>query len=134
MRKGQSSLEFLLILAAFFAFLAVWVTVINSVREKSADAMEQKYAELALSDLAGAGDEVYILGSGNARELNVRLLGNATVSFEGGNVSISILNDSRSFGREVRFKTSQDGIELEKGVNRIIVKEEGDLVVFEKQP
>lgn len=67
--RGQSSIEFLILLAAFFAFLAAWVPVINSVRQASAESMEQKYAELALSDLVGAGDEVFILGSGNAREV-----------------------------------------------------------------
>lgn len=133
MAKGQQSLELLILLAAFFAFLAVWVTVINSVRQGSAESMEQKYAELALSDLVGAGDEVYILGSGNARELELRLMGNATVSFDAGNASISILNGSRSWGREVRFRTGDAGIELEKGVNRLLVRNEGGSVAFERR-
>lgn len=134
MGKGQSTVEFLIILAAFFAFLALWVPVVNGVRQGSAESMEQKYAELALSDLVGAGDEVYVLGNGNSRELNLRLLGNATVKFdpEARNASISILNGNRKLWREMRFNATNEELELDEGVNRVRVSYADGRVKFER--
>ena len=97
--------------------------------------MEQKYAELALSDLVGAGDEVYVLGNGNSREVQVRLLGKAEVGFGPGerNASISVLNGSTVLWKGTMFRTGSGRIELDGGVSSVTVRCEGGEVEFESR-
>lgn len=129
--KAQSSLELLLVSAAFFAFLAAWVPVINGVRAQGTQAVALTYAELALSDLAGAGEEVHILGSGNSREVFLRMPEEAEVKFGRGNATITTGNSTIS--RPIRF-ASMDRLKLNKGINCIMVENRGGAVRFSVIP
>lgn len=68
--------------------------------------------------------------------MKVRLLGNASVSFdtEKRNATISFLNGSRTLWREMRLSTANASLELEDGLNKVSVKNEDGEVVFERVP
>ena len=73
-RKGQTTLEALLVLAAFFAFLAIWAPLSESVRERMMQHADGLEASSALSRVAYAAEEAFLLGNGNAREVRVEAL------------------------------------------------------------
>jgi len=131
MRKAQSSLELLIVLAGFFAFLAAWLPVANSIRSQGEAALSLTFAELALSDLANAGDEAFILGSGNSREIRMRLRGNAELSFSSGNAAIT--SNGAVLSRQVRFASSSR-LDLRKGISCIMAENAGGEIRFTEVP
>jgi len=87
--RGQASLEYLLVLAALFAFLAVWVPVITNVQDKALAYSEASGANGALSRLAFTAEEVYLLGDGNMREVCVGALNGMTLRISNGKIAAS---------------------------------------------
>ena len=88
MGKAQVSLEFLVLMAAFLAFLAAWLPLIGKMKADSERALSISYARESAARLAGALDDVCMLGGGNVREVDVRLVGGARVEGKGNRVFI----------------------------------------------
>ncbi len=126
-RKAQSSMELLLITAAFFAFLAVWAPLIGGIQARGEKALERSYAELALSDVVGAGEEVRIFGSGSSRELELRLPDDAEFGFSDGNATIAINNST--FSRPAPFACA-DRLSLDAGQGCILAENSGGAIRF----
>jgi len=85
-RKGQVTLEALLVLAAFFAFLAIWAPLSESVRERMIQHSDGLEASSALSRLSYAAEEAFLLGNGNAREVRVEALAGKALRVSDGNL------------------------------------------------
>lgn len=125
--RAQASLELLLVAAAFFAFLALWAPLIGGIRARSDAALGLSYAELALSDLVGAGEEAQILGSGSSRELLLRMGSRAEVEFSGGNATITVGNSTLS--RPARFSCGER-LSLEQGQGCVLVENREGAIHF----
>lgn len=88
MGRAQLSLEFLILLAAFLAFLALWIPVLAKVKAGSEEGMAIAYARESAARLAGALDDVCMLGRGNVREIEMRLVGPAQIEGKGKKVFV----------------------------------------------
>ena len=125
--KAQASVELLLISAAFLAFLAVWVPSISSIMAQGKQAIALSYAELALSDLVGAGEELRILGNGNSRELLMRMPCDAGVEFSGERAVM--LARGAELARPIRFSSSSI-LRLSAGLNRVNVENRNGEITY----
>lgn len=65
--KGQLSLEFLIIFAAFLSLLLVWVSSTSMVSEKVDDLVASKKAKFLINELNSTLNEVYVLRGNNLR-------------------------------------------------------------------
>ncbi len=72
-KKGQLSLEFLIVFTIFLALLVVSLSAIAKIKQVQDREIEKKFAELAASDIANTIDEVCILGEGNSRVVGTNL-------------------------------------------------------------
>lgn len=98
--RAQVSLEFLLVLAAFLAFLALWVPVQIELIETTKASLQAKQLQLALADVKNAADAVCTLGNGNEKTIGITTP-DATLAMENNTLSIkSTGNASRQFSLE----------------------------------
>ncbi|MFH1286105.1 MAG: hypothetical protein ABIH99_06000 [Candidatus Micrarchaeota archaeon] len=88
-RKAQISLEFLVVFVALLSFLALWGVAITNVREGVERSSSIKYAELALSDVKNAVDDVCVTGAGNKRTLAITAKSEFDISVENGNMLVA---------------------------------------------
>ncbi|MDO8339029.1 MAG: class III signal peptide-containing protein [Candidatus Burarchaeum sp.] len=86
--RAQVSLEFLIILAAFLAFLAVWIPVLGKINDGAQQGIATGYAKESAARLAAALDDVCMLGEGNVRLVEMRLAGPARVEGKGKKVFV----------------------------------------------
>jgi hypothetical protein len=124
--KGQVSLEFLVLIAAFLSFLAVWASLILSVKvgiEKNL--LAATLAGIA-SDLQQGADSVCLMGEGNVLEVEVR--GDAKVELLDKAVVVS--KDSLQARRELRCKASEAEFSVSK--RNVISLENNEGTVFAK--
>ena len=97
--RGQVSLEYLVLLAAFIAFLAVWVPIITSITTKTDAAIEDEYASLALGDAAAAVNNACLLGKDSTEKAEVKLVGEWTLSCDSGKLELA--NSVKSFKKDL---------------------------------
>ncbi|MEW6329734.1 MAG: class III signal peptide-containing protein [Candidatus Micrarchaeota archaeon] len=126
--RAQVSLEFLILLAAFVAFLTIWVPLVFGVRQAGEDALSREYAKLALADIKNAADEVCILGKNNAREIELNLRGKWKMSVEGSEIRID--NGATSFTEKTKCAMERDEFELD-GRETVVIKNDGEFVSVE---
>jgi len=88
MSRAQVSLEFLIILAAFLAFLAVWIPVLGKINSGEEQGIAVGYARESAVRLAGALDDVCMLGEGNVRIVEMRLARPGRVEGKGKKVFV----------------------------------------------
>lgn len=81
--RGQASLEYLVVLAAFLSFLAVWAPLSEWVRASAIEKAGEAEASFELSRLEHAAEDAYLLGEGNSREVEVHALAGKTVRLQG---------------------------------------------------
>jgi len=98
--RGQASIEALLVLAAFLAFLAIWVPVSEGARGRMISHAKEVEAEAALSRIAYAAEEAYLLGNGNVREVRVEALEGMMLRVEDGSVRAGNLSALGKFRAE----------------------------------
>jgi hypothetical protein len=116
---------------ASFAFSGRAIAAVNVDPDDGEKALERSYAELALSDLVSAGEEVRIFGSGSSQELELRLPDDAEVGFSGGSATIAINNST--FSRPAPFACA-DRLRLEAGQECILAENSGGEIRFSVIP
>lgn len=131
--RGQVSLELLVVLAAFFAFLVLWLPVTQGARNALEFGIAAKQARLALSELKSAAEEVRILGEGSTKAVRFTLSSDALLSYDAapGTLSISLGANGRSasFDEKINFPIELGAV-LRKGDNAISVRNAGGAVVI----
>ena len=118
MRRGQVSLEFLIILAAFLAFLAVWIPVLGKINSGAQQGIAVGYAKESAVRLAAALDDVCMLGQGNVRVVEMRLAGPAQVEGKGKKVFVT--------GKTGEYAVSADRLCGSGQENAFVFELEGD--------
>ena len=113
--------------AAFLAFLAAWLPAIGGIMAQGKQAIALSYSELALSDLVGAGEELSILGNGNAQELLIRMPCDAEADFSGKKAKMSA--GGAELSRPIRF-SSTSAIRLSAGLNRVAVENRNGEITY----
>ncbi len=70
-RRAQVSLEFLVLLAAFLAFIGVWLSLIFSVESGVSNSLEYSRLESLASDIQEGADGVCLMGPGSSKVVKV---------------------------------------------------------------
>jgi hypothetical protein len=132
--RAQVSLELLVVLAAFFAFLVLWLPVTQGARNALEFGIAAKQAHLALGELKGAAEEVRVLGEGSAKTVRFTLSSDAALSYDApsGTVSISVEAGGRgaSFEERVAFPMELTVSELRRGGSNVSVRNAGNAVII----
>lgn len=81
--RGQASLEFLVLFAAFLAFLGIWFGVIARTGEGVQKGVEAARLEEAAARIASALDSACLMGEGNVRVVEAKLAGKAQLEVRG---------------------------------------------------
>ncbi len=79
--KGQTSLEFMVVLAVFIAVLVFWLGGVNTANKNISEALGIQQARLATDKLSAAVNSVCVMGKGNSLDVNVAVQGNASVRY-----------------------------------------------------
>ena len=79
-KKGQASIEAIIILAAVVFLLAVIASSLPSSLSSSQKLKDRQLAEQSVQDIARAADEVYLAGDGASRKVWVEIVGSADFS------------------------------------------------------
>lgn len=69
--RGQVSLELLMVLAVFLLLLIFALGALNKIELAESNALNQRYAALAFSDISKTAETVCILGDGNRQTVEV---------------------------------------------------------------
>ncbi len=88
-RRGQMSLEFLLLLLIFLALLSISLFSLAKVQAFVSDEMQKDSMGRMLAKIAYSSEEICILGEGNVRVIKERNLKNFQLWKEGGYLKIS---------------------------------------------
>jgi len=129
MGRAQVSLELLVLVAAFLAFLAAWLPVLGGIKEGAERGIAVSLARDSAARLAGALDDVCMLGEGNARVVEVRLAGGARV--EGRGKKVFVVGKDYTVGADRLCSSDEFMLELD-GSARLRVSHEGGSVRVEE--
>ncbi|MCD6414352.1 MAG: hypothetical protein J7L23_01845 [Candidatus Diapherotrites archaeon] len=102
MRNAQVSLEFMLVMLALFAFLAVWLPGVLRTRSSVGVLLERSEMALLADRIAGAANSVCLMGPGNEKSIQVFSPSRARVSSNGTHVTVG------NFSRRVYCKTNSE--------------------------
>ena len=76
-------MEFLVLFAAFLAFLGIWFGVIARTGEGVQKGVEAAYLQETAARIAGALDSACLMGEGNVRVVEAKLAGSAQLEVRG---------------------------------------------------
>jgi uncharacterized protein (UPF0333 family) len=79
--RAQVSLEFLVLLTAFLAFMSIWLSLIFSVKDGVSKSLDNSQLGALASDVREAADAVCLMGEGSAKE--VEISGNLKIELAG---------------------------------------------------
>ncbi|RLG20090.1 hypothetical protein DRN67_00880 [Candidatus Micrarchaeota archaeon] len=127
MKRAQVSLEFLILLIAFLAFLAAWLPLLAEIKEGAERRVALNRAREAGARLAGALDDVCILGEGNVRELELNFVDEVKVEVKGRRVFVIGKNYAVSIER--LCSGSEFSMEFEGQARLRISAEDGGIKV-----
>ena len=94
LRKGQLSLEFLLIFAIFLSVLGVFLFSFSKVRSQTEYALEEILVSKLANDLSYSINSVCILGDGNVREIEHSAVPGMVISCNETTISLHLANIS----------------------------------------
>jgi len=112
-QKAQVSLEFLVLAAAFLAFLAAWLPVIAKVKGSAESGAEAAYLQEAAARIAGALDSVCLMGEGNVRVVEIRLARDAKLELTGR--KLFLVAGGNAVEKDLRCEAEGAGMVLEDG-------------------
>lgn len=132
--RGQVSVELLVVMAAFFAFLVAWLPVVLNVGSAASADVAARYAQLAATDIQKSAEEVALLGPGNSKQLEIVLQADTEFGFESEAIRLVYSDDS---GRRVVERPSSRSIEfefaeLQKGRHSLLIESAGNEVRVRK--
>lgn len=95
--QGQASIEFLLVLAVFFSFLAFILPSLGRVYEAGVFAMDSRAAELFLWKAEAAAGELQNFGEDSSAEVEAEPLGKWEISARGREIFVTV--ESEELGK-----------------------------------
>ncbi|MFH1224503.1 MAG: hypothetical protein V1676_01740 [Candidatus Diapherotrites archaeon] len=95
--RGQASIEYLLVLAVFFSFLAFILPSLGGVYAAGIFAMDARAAELFLWKAEAAAGELQNFGEGSSRGLEAEPLGKWEISARGREIFVAV--ESEELGK-----------------------------------
>ena len=132
-RKGQVSLEFLIVFALFLSLLIVAVAAMVNLKKHSDDSLADEKAILADNDISSTVNNICELGEGNSKTLDVGI-NNFNIEFDDANkvlfveytymgkkhsvgvpVKCNVEADENPYDRNVRISYDDGSIKIEKG-------------------
>ncbi len=130
MRRGQVSLEFLVVSFFVISLLGFWLMQVNDFSTKMTAKACEENSEASLSLLADAVDSVYFMGEGNSQELVLFFPSETNLSH--GNRKVKGSSKCFSSSREILPE-----VKLEKkvfhGEEKVFLKRKGSKVLLESK-
>jgi len=111
-RRGQASAELLILFAALFAFLLLFMPVISGARQRADFLVVDQSQQIALQKIADASNEAHAMGRGTSLSGTVFFPAeNTSISFAGGRLGMLFWHAGRnaSSGRNTSFSVLEDG-------------------------
>jgi len=132
-KKAQISLELLILIAVFFAFLSVWISSISNVWIGTNDILSNLYKERALTHIIDSSDEICILGEGNKRELRLHFLTPTTITAEDNKITVDDNNGKGEISGNTKceFNTESENLSSnENGDIFITIENDGGKIII----
>ncbi len=123
--KAQVSLEFLVLLAAFLAFLTVWLSLILKVEGGIEKSLEFSRLEAAASDIREAADAVCLMGPGSSNAMKVS--GNAKLTLSGKEMALEM--GGRAVKEVLRCESSGKSIAIAGPSELVLENLEGKIKI-----
>ncbi|GEM_PF-5762758 len=95
--KAQTSLEFLVVLAAMLSFLAVWVGMAASTGSRISSSLDSRDVSLAVKTLASDADSICLMAVGSRIEVELIFPVETELAANGNNLVASWGNESVSY-------------------------------------
>jgi uncharacterized protein (UPF0333 family) len=92
--KGQLSLEFLIILAAFFSILLLVLPFLIQAYDLAELGLNRKTAEIFLSEVKGKTSQLNLLSDGSCFELKVTPIQPWEIEFDNNNLKVFFVNQT----------------------------------------
>lgn len=128
-KRAQTSLEMLVVLAALFAFFAAFLPVIRGGIEAAEFSVAARANAAALNDLAGMAREAFVLGRGNSFSRRVWLAGNGTLGFNATSSSLALAfseaGRSKTILVPLDFELDLEGLNFSRGSHVVFVNNSG---------
>lgn len=86
-KKAQVSLEFLILLSAFIAFMGVWLSLILSVENGITKSLGYSKLEALASDIWEAADAVCLMGPGSTKKISAA---DSALEFSDKTITVSL--------------------------------------------
>ena len=126
-RRAQVSLEFLVLLAAFLAFLSVWLSLILKVEGGIERSLEFSRLEAAASDIREAADAVCLMGPGSSKSVPVG--GDSEVTFSRKQLELEA--NKRVVREALRCESFGESIEI-AGTGELVLENAGGVIKIKK--
>ncbi|MFA6036055.1 MAG: class III signal peptide-containing protein [Candidatus Micrarchaeia archaeon] len=125
--RGQVSLEFLVLFAAFLAFLGIWLGVIARTGEGVQAGVEAADLQATGARLASALDSACLMGDGNVRIVEAQLAGAAQVEVRGDR--LFLIGEKGAVRQELKCDAGTALFELQNGQKVEVRREAGATLI-----
>lgn len=130
-QKGQSSLEYLLLVTAFFSILGLIIPVASSTVDSFTNVSDDLLAKSIANELTENISLMSFLGEGSMKKFEYAPV--KSISFSSAGTKLNISTPSKSFQVETNFVQIISKVSFEKSFSMIILKtSEGIKVSFEE--
>ncbi|MBI2529924.1 MAG: hypothetical protein HYW05_02175 [Candidatus Diapherotrites archaeon] len=136
--RAQLSLEYMLLLAAFFSALLVFMPVIASLHANAVFASDVQNAQNFMGGLESASEKMLILGSGSQLELTAKVLTAWDLEISGPKAVLNIRSESAGKSKTIEAELAAP-LELGRrtftsGFSMLLKNEDGKITIRQAQP
>ena len=130
--RGQLSVEFLLVAAAFLGILSLFVSVFQSVYENATFALDVLEAQRFCDEFVSKSNELSLLGNGSVSVIEAKPLQEWGIRVSDLTLLVTVFSDSgksKLFSRELGFSGREFSITISSAESFRLMRENNLLVV-----
>src|SRR3989338_5554173 len=136
--RAQLSLEYMLLLAAFFSALLVFMPVIAGLHANAVFASDVQNAQNFMNGLESASEKMLILGSGSQLALTARVLTLWQLNINGTKATLVLTSESagksKTFETELAVPLELGQKTFTSGFSMLLKNENGKITIRQAQP
>ncbi len=136
--RAQLSLEYMLLLAAFFSAIMVFMPVIAGLHANAVFASDVHNAQNFMGGLESASGKMLILGSGSQIALNAQVLTSWELSISGTKALLTIksgnIGKNKTIEAELAAPLELGKKTFDSGFTMLIKNENGKITIRQAQP
>jgi hypothetical protein len=131
--KGQLSLEYLLLLAAFFSVLLLFVPLISEIYHVGIFGLDARNAKTAAFSIQQTLNDFSLLADGSSKSFKLKPLLEWRISFKGQRMVFSVysakLNKEKTFSMSFSSKTVNSTKTISKETEMLLIKKSGTVLI-----